>query len=224
MGTDRTLIYLPLDDVEGAFRNPKLHDLGPLRGSISRFGFTVPALRDERTGRLVTGHGRIEVLASMRQAGQDPPAGVRVDEHGRWLVPVICGWASRSDAEADAYLLADNRHTERAGWDRQQLADILAELAELDHDLTVAAGWDPGELDDLLKANEAPDLDDLAGQVGEPGDSDGWPTVRLKIPHHLSAAWESHLDTYNGDVPAAFAKLLDLDPEPPAGEGFHGDL
>src|SRR5690606_5009565 len=74
--------YLPLDELQPAARNPKGHDLARVRASIDRFGFVSPAVRDERTGRLVVGHGRVEVLKQMRDDGQSPPEGVRVDEHG----------------------------------------------------------------------------------------------------------------------------------------------
>jgi DNA modification methylase len=176
----RRIEYLPLDELTAAPRNPKRHSLELLRASIGRFGFATPALRDERTGRLVVGHGRSEALRGMRDAGETAPAGVQVDDTGRWLVPVVCGWASRSDAEAEAYLVADNRHTELGGWDNQELADLLADVQAFDPELIEATGWDLADLDALL-ADEATDLppalsdpDDVpdvpAEPVSKPGD------------------------------------------------------
>lgn len=150
----RTITYMPLDELVPAARNPKKHRLDLLHSSIGRFGFAAPVLRDERTGRLVVGHGRAEALTVMHQAGQTAPDGVQVDPAGRWMVPVVCGWASRSDAEAEAYLLADNQHSALGGWDNAGLAEVLASLAGTDFDLAELAGWSPSELEDLLSAVE----------------------------------------------------------------------
>lgn len=150
----RSIEYVPLDDLVPATRNAKRHNTDALRQSIGRFGFASPALRDERTGRLVVGHGRTETLAAMRDAGQDAPDGVQVDRSGRWLVPVVSGWASRTDAEAEAYLLADNRLSEIGGWDNDSLAEMLGSLASTDYDLAEMAGWDAAALDDLIAASE----------------------------------------------------------------------
>lgn len=152
----RNIIYMPLDELVPATHNPKKHRLDLLRSSMDRFGFAAPVLRDERTGRLVVGHGRAETLSVMREAGQTPPDGVQLDATGRWLVPVVRGWASRSDAEAEAYLLADNKHTELGGWDDAGLAEVLTSLAGNDFDLAELAGWTPSELEDLLSAAELP--------------------------------------------------------------------
>jgi hypothetical protein len=154
----RRIEYLPLDDIVGAARNPKRHTTDGLIASIGRFGYATPALRDERTGRLVVGHGRTEAVRQIRDAGEDPPSGVRVDDAGLWLVPVVCGWASRSDAEAEAYLVADNRHTELGGWDHQELAELLADVQAFDPDLIQATGWDLDNLADLMTDRSGNDV------------------------------------------------------------------
>jgi hypothetical protein len=209
--SDRQIAYVALDELIPAERNPKRHRTDLLRSSIDRFGFATPALRDERTGRLVVGHGRTKTLASMHAAGESPPDGVRVDQAGRWLVPVVTGWASRSDAEADAYLVADNRHSELGGWDHPDLADMLGDLAAADADLVDLAGWDRDELADLLKAASPVDLDGLAGGLGEPGDDDMWMTVKVRCAPHLAAGWREHLSLHGGKDNEAFAALLQLD-------------
>lgn len=151
------IVNVPLDQLAAAPRNPKRHDLAALRRSIQRFGYATPALRDERTGRLVVGHGRTEALAAMHADGEAAPAGIQVDEDGStWLVPVVHGWASRSDAEAEAYLLADNRLTELGDWDDPALSEMLNNLARADATLVEAAGWDLGELDDLEAVLDEP--------------------------------------------------------------------
>jgi hypothetical protein len=42
-----------------------------------------------------------------KTAGESPPSRVQECE-GEWMVPVVRGYRSKNDAEASAYLLADN--------------------------------------------------------------------------------------------------------------------
>lgn len=213
---ERRIEYVPLDTIARAPRNPKRHDTDGIRRSVDRFGLAeVPAV-DERTGRLVAGHGRLDDLVSRRANGQDAPDGVRVTADGDWLVPVLAGWASRSDAEAEAYLVASNQLNAKAGWDQQGLGELLADLRNVDPDLAEVTGFSAAELEDMLRANEAPDLDEFADDLRDPAVSDGWPVVKVKVPHHVAAAWDSHLGAHGEDEAAAFAKLLGVDPTPPA--------
>jgi ParB-like chromosome segregation protein Spo0J len=123
--------YLPLAELKGWPRNPKEHHLGALRESFERFGVVSPVVIDERTGRLVAGHGRIDVLRLKKAAGEDPPVNIR--ENGKdWLVPVVRGIAFETDAEVEAYILADNRIGERGGWNAEKLDTVLAELHGVD--------------------------------------------------------------------------------------------
>lgn len=126
--TQRHIEYVPLATIGAAPRNPKQHAANDIRASIDRFGLGELPLIDERTGRLVAGHGRLDDIAERRRAGQDPPDGVQVDEAGDWLVPVIKGWRSRSDAEAEAYLIASNKLTTKGGWDDAELSEMLTDL------------------------------------------------------------------------------------------------
>jgi DNA modification methylase len=122
----RRLEMVPLSSLKAARRNPKLHSPG-ISASIERFGYVEPMVLDERTGRLVAGHGRREALERQRKNGAKPPAGVEVVD-GEWSVPVLRGWSSRSDEEAEAYLVASNRLTELGGWSDTDLAAMLADL------------------------------------------------------------------------------------------------
>jgi hypothetical protein len=154
--TDRGLEYRLAADLPRAAANPKAHDLDAIVASLREFGWTTPCLLDERTGRLVAGHGRLDAIPLYRHQYPDHvPAGVQVDDAGGWLVPVVRGWASSSDAQAAAYLAADNRLSERGGWDDDALAALLQEVADHDPGLVEAAGWDLDELDDLLAATDA---------------------------------------------------------------------
>lgn len=159
----RRIEYQPLNQLLKAPRNPKKHDVDLVRRSISTFGYVAPAIIDERTGRLVVGHGRTEALQALKASGSEPPDGIRQEPDGDWLVPVIRGWASKDDGEAAAYLVADNRHTELGGWDNEALAQLLNEIG--DPDLINITGWDLDELAASLDAatDDAPEDSDPPG-------------------------------------------------------------
>jgi hypothetical protein len=146
---DRWLGWVALAEVAEAARNAKAHATGAISRSVGRFGYVEPMVLDERTGRLVAGHGRLAELRAREATGEDPPDGIRTDPDGTWLAPLLRGWRSRSDAEADAAALALNRVGEAGGWERDTLAELLTELAT-DPDLYDATGFDPSALDDLL--------------------------------------------------------------------------
>jgi len=141
--------YVDFEEVQKWPRNPKDHDLNEIKKSFTRFGFTYPVLLDEGTGRLVAGHGRLETLAFMKDHGQDPPVRVRVSDDGKWLVPVLRGIQFANEAEAEAYLLADNRLTEIGGWNKDQLSEILQEMQDVDG-LLDGTGFDEADVMDIV--------------------------------------------------------------------------
>lgn len=116
MADDRlTLRYVPLSTLELWDRNPKLHALDQLAESIRRHGFRDPPAFDPSLnggrGGVVEGNGRAQVLTSMEEAGDPPPRGIAQDGEGRWLVPVLFGLDSRSQAQAEAYGVDHNALT-----------------------------------------------------------------------------------------------------------------
>jgi hypothetical protein len=78
-----------------------------------------------------------------------------------------------SPAEKRAYVLADNKLAEKAGWDRELLALELGELATLleteSFDLTIT-GFDTGEIDSILSdlGDDKPDPGDALPEPGPP--------------------------------------------------------
>jgi len=142
-GERRRTEYMPLAEVMRAPRNPKKHDAPLIAGSMARFGVVeLPAI-DERTGRLVAGHGRLDDWTARRAAGETPPDGIDTDpDTGDWLVPVTRGWASRSDADAEAYLVVSNQTTIAGGWEDENLAMLLADIRDADADLLALTGFD----------------------------------------------------------------------------------
>lgn len=211
---ERRVEYVNLDEIELAPHNPKRHATDEIAASIGHFGLAELPLLDERTGRLVAGHGRVLDLRRRRAEGQSPPSGVRADGD-TWLMPVVRGWASRSDTDAEAYLLGSNNLTTLGGWDTEELLDMLQRISATDETLAALTGWTRDEIDDMAKLHAPADLDQLAGDLGEPEPEDSWPIIRVKLPPHVAAAWRSHVDTHNGQEAVAFAALLQVDPDDP---------
>ena len=148
--TPRWTAYMGLDDLLAAPRNPKDHDLPGIGRSIGRFGVIDLITIDERTGRIISGHGRLESITAARDSQAEAPDGVTVSEDGDWLVPVTRGWASKDDDEADSALIALNQLTIVAGWDDALLAPMLVELRDKDADLFELTGYTNGLLDVML--------------------------------------------------------------------------
>jgi DNA modification methylase len=105
--------------------------------SIEKFGFCNPILVDDAK-QIIAGHGRWE---AGKLLGLD-------------AVPT-CRLAHLSHTEKRAYVLADNKLAEKAGWDRELLAIELQGLIELDVDIELT-GFEMAEVDLILEeAREA---------------------------------------------------------------------
>src|SRR6476661_4760170 len=121
-------------------RNPRTHSNKQIRQiakSIQRFGFCNPVLIDDQ-GQIIAGHGRVAAAKLL----------------GIKEVPIV-KLAHLSDAEKRAYILADNRLAEKAGWDREILAIELQALVSLDFEVELT-GFETAEIDLILEeASEA---------------------------------------------------------------------
>jgi hypothetical protein len=150
--------YVALTEVEGWPRNAKTHDEDLIRDSIMRFGFNDPLAVNATTGKLLEGHGRLKCLRDMKLTGQDPPLRVEARD-GEWYVPVVQGVGFESDLEAEAYMLAHNRSTEKGGWYDATLATILRDVVDTDLGLK-GIGFDETFMRQLLE-NQPSDFDDI---------------------------------------------------------------
>lgn len=136
--------HWPVDALVPYSRNARTHSaaqIDQLVRSIQTFGFTNPILVDGAKG-ILAGHGRLK-------------AAVKV---GLERVPVIV-LDHLTEAERRAYILADNKLAENAGWDEELLASELREIQALDFDLTIP-GFDDAELKKLLGETEDPAADE----------------------------------------------------------------
>ena len=115
---------LPISSLKPCARNPRTHSPRQVRqiaDSIQVFGFTNPVLIDD-DGGVIAGHGRIKAAKLL----------------GLEQLPTI-RLADMTEVHRRAYILADNKLAENAGWDQELLALELAYISELDieFDLTV---------------------------------------------------------------------------------------
>lgn len=161
MSTRKT-VRRPLASLTGNPANAKEHDTDGIGASMDRFGMVDVIVLDDRTGYIVSGHGRVDTLRAKQAAGEAPPDGVRA-RAGDWQVDVVTGWASRDDQEAAEATVAVNRWTEQGGWDREKVLDQLQHLEATTGLAGVGFGRD--------------DIDDLIAQIEEAAggdDGDGW--------------------------------------------------
>lgn len=180
MSTERSTVYLPLSELKPDPRNPKSHQLDVIDESYDRHGVIDSITRDDRTGFIISGHGRAQTLKDRFAKGESAPEGVRVDPTtGEWLVPVTTGWASKDDVQATSALLILNRSTELGGWVDDALLDALDRLAESGENGFTGSGFELTDLDDLrvqLEEQATFDNEAAAARVraaAETGDPDG---------------------------------------------------
>ena len=147
--------YIDLDDIIEADDNPKDHDIGVIYQSIKRFGFNNPIMLNEATGKLLAGHGRLQTLKMMKDNGEPAPDRINVekdlddDRIEFWYVPVLKGVSIDNVAEAQAYLLADNRITELGGWKPMDLMESLTDIIEQTGNLE-GTGYDLEDVETIL--------------------------------------------------------------------------
>lgn len=221
------LEYLPVDDLPEDERNPKAHLLDDIDASMSRFGYVEPIVIDERTGKLLSGHGRRETLQARKARGEPPPLNVEVDEQGRWLAPVVRGVRTTSDIEAGALLVGLNELVGAGGWDQARLATLLEETRA--RSTLVGTGYTSERLDELLHdlkiaRNNEPHPD------GERDDAAAPPAPALTVPGDLWQLGPHRLLCGNaaGDADARALLLGELSPtvaymDPPYGMNLQTD-
>jgi DNA modification methylase len=130
-----------------------------LAQSIKTFGLNGPILIAQN-GLIVAGHGRVEACKLL----------------GIAELPTI-SLEHLTEAQATAYMLADNRLAEIAVWDDRLLAEQLKNLSKLDLDFSIElTGFQMAEIDVLIEGLESPDRDDCEEQIVVPPNN---PVTRL---------------------------------------------
>ncbi len=126
-------------------RNARTHSAKQIRqiaDSIDKFGFTNPVLIDGEN-RIIAGHGRVEAARLLKMA--EVPA-LRIERF--------------SEAQRRAYIIADNRLAELAGWDDELLALELRTILDLEAEFDPKLiGFDTAEVEKLLNLLDADPVD-----------------------------------------------------------------
>lgn len=146
--------WLKLSELQVEPKNPKKHDIEKIMFSIERFGFINPFIKNYETGKLLAGHGRKQALELMIKKGLSIPNYLK-EEDGEWIVPVVSGVNIKSEKDAMAYLIADNRLVELGGWNTAELIEAIEVIQQETPDLE-DIGFDDLELDMLYSDSDDP--------------------------------------------------------------------
>jgi ParB-like chromosome segregation protein Spo0J len=125
---------MPINALRPRDRNARTHSkrqIRQLRESILRFDFNNPILVDD-DGHIIAGHGRVEAAKGL----------------GMTTVPAV-RLSHLNEAEKRAYVIADNRLAEKAGWDPEILAIELQGLIDIGFDVELT-GFETPEIDLIL--------------------------------------------------------------------------
>lgn len=192
------LAYLDPGALLTRSRNPRTHTSKQIRqiaNSIKEFGFTNPVLIDAEF-RIVAGHGRVAAAKLL----------------GLSSIPTIC-LPDLPPEKLRAYVIADNRLAELAGWDaailKAEFDDLL--LADPDFDLSVT-GFEMAEIDGLLQEVKPSSREDVlpgieAGSiVTQPGD------LWLLGHHRLLCADATKGDSHSRLMQGRQAQIVFTDP------------
>src|SRR6188508_2020457 len=122
-------------DIKPYEKNPRKNDgaVDAVAASLQEFGFRQPIVVD-KDGVIVVGHTRWKAAQKL----------------GLKQVPVHVA-KDLTEAQAKAYRLADNKSAELAEWDKELLPFELAQLREMQFDLSLT-GFSDDELTELFAA------------------------------------------------------------------------
>jgi len=119
-----------------------------IQASIREFGFINPVLIDGNFN-IIAGHGRV---MAAKAEGMDK---------------VPCLFIEHlTEAQKKAYIIADNKLAENAGWDMEILKIELEELQDLNFDIELT-GFDMDEIEDLMTQFHVPE-EIIEDEVPEP--------------------------------------------------------
>src|SRR6188472_3161636 len=138
-----TIVYQDIAALNPRKSNPRTHSKKQIEQLARAITRTNPVLVDDANG-IIAGHGRV---AAAKLVGLSQVPTVRL--------------SAMSEAEIRAYVIADNRLAENAGWDRELLGLELQYLTDLDIDFDVT-----------LTGFELPEIDLLIGELSLANDND----------------------------------------------------
>lgn len=189
-------LAVPVDDLAPYHRNPRTGDLGAIAESLRV-------------------NGQYKAIVVNRGTHTGRPNEILAGNH-TWTAARELGWeqiaATFVDVDEDTaarIVIVDNRTSDLAGYDTQLLADILADLPDLE-----GTGYDQEALDSLL------DDDSLPEPIALPSDGQGtgetaqveylqwgylqWSSTRVRITAEevetLNRIYKAYVDADNSDL------------------------
>lgn len=142
--TTTQMELISIDKLIPYVNNARTHSaeqVNKLRSSLREFGFINPVIVDKDYG-IIAGHGR--VLAAKEEGIHEVPC-VLVD----YL----------TEAQKKAYIIADNRFAQDAGWDEELLRIEIESLQAEDFDVSLT-GFGDQEIADLFKDGDGKEVKD----------------------------------------------------------------
>ena len=181
---DLTIEQRPLADLMQSRRNARIHSKKQIRqvaDSIKENGFVNPIIITP-DGRIIAGHCRYAAAKLL----------------GMHEVPTIC-IDHLNESQVRAYMIADNRLAELAGWDKEILKIEFQELITLDpgFDITIT-GFEMPEIDLMIQgtapevdpADEIPEIEENTPAISQMGDV--WNLGKHKLSCNDACKQESY--------------------------------
>ena len=190
----------PITQLKPYSHNARTHSkkqISQIAESIKAFGFVNPVLIDE-DDYIIAGHGRVKAAMLLNLAE----------------VPTI-RLKHLTESERRAYILADNRLAELAGWDDEILAIELQHLLDFDLEFNISViGFETPEIDMLIRGletepnadDELPDIDDSVPIISKLGD------LWCAGPHRLVCGDCQDPKVMDKLMDGAFARMVITDP------------
>jgi DNA modification methylase len=203
-----TVVYLLLSALRINPHNARTHSKRQIRqiaASIREFGF-LNAILIDANNVIIAGHGRAEAAKLLAIE----------------LVPTI-RVENLTEDQIRAYILADNRVAEKAGWDKEILAIELQHLIDIvDLDVTVT-GFEVPEIDLIVEEargsqdeEDAVNIDETAHAISQTGD------LWLLGKHRLICGSALEEASYKTLMVTRRAQMIFIDP--PFNVAIHGNV
>ncbi len=188
--SERKVELMPVSRLKPYRANARTHSrkqIQQIADSIERFGFTNPILIDDDDG-IIAGHGRVEAAKLLGLSG----------------VPAL-RLSNLSPTEKRAYVLADNKLAEKAGWEWEILAIELQGLIDLNFEVELT-GFETAEIDLILE-----DAKTARGEPAGPEDKipDPFAGPSVSQPGDLWLLGKHRILCGNALDHDAYARLLD---------------
>lgn len=195
--TTSDMKLVPIQELVPYVNNARTHSpaqITKLRSSLREFGFVNPIIVD-RDYSVIAGHGRL--IAAKEEGFSEVPC-VFVD----YL----------TEAQKKAYIIADNRYAEDAGWDEELLRLEIESLQGMEFNVELL-GFEPAELNKLMTNDDDIQEDDfdVDAELQKPAltqTGDVW----LLGKHRLVCGDSTKPETYKGLMDGKKANLVVTDP------------